>query len=268
MKNFDKIILPELVNITSEFKPISLKEMDEVEFMNRTDTKYILSARQLPALLKEASNQYQILEINKERNFSYRTTYFDTEDYHFFREHMKGKLNRFKVRHRVYEATGISFLEIKFKSNKRRTIKWRIRNEWSLKDKSFNQDAVQFLTENISIDADHLKPILENNFNRFTLVNNNNKERITIDFNLAFKDFNGKEESLPYLAIAELKREGFTCQSPFISILKKFELRESGFSKYLIGNALLYNHEYLNALKPKFLKLDKLKNDYDLFIVA
>ncbi|MBN2165096.1 MAG: polyphosphate polymerase domain-containing protein [Marinilabiliaceae bacterium] len=268
MKNFEKIILPELLNIADSFSPITLGEMDEVQFMNRTDTKFVLSARQLPALLKDAAERYRMLEIEGERSLAYKTTYFDTEDYHFFREHLKGKLNRFKVRHRVYEVSGISFLEVKFKSNKKRTIKWRIKNKWTKEDENLNEEAVKFLSENITVDPEKLKPVLENNFKRFTLVNNKDKERVTIDFNLSFKDFNGKHEHLPYIAIVELKREGFTCQSPFISLLKKYELRESGFSKYCVGNAILYDHEYLNALKPKFLQLNKLKDDYDFFVVA
>lgn len=268
MKNFNKKILPELQSIAKEFTPISLGEMDEVQFLNRTDTKYVLSATQLADLLKDASDKYKMLEIEGERSMSYRTTYFDTEEYHFFREHLKGKLNRFKVRHRVYEISGISFLEVKFKSNKKRTIKWRIKNDWSKNSGDFNEEAVKFLSENITVHPEKLRPVLENRFNRFTLVNNIDKERITIDFNLSFKDFEGTHEKLPFLAIVELKREGFTCQSPFISLLKKYQIRESGFSKYCIGNALLYDHEYLNSLKPKFLKLNKLKNDYDFFVVA
>lgn len=266
MKNFNKIILPEINDIACLFSPIGLSEMDKVEFMNRTDTKYLLSARILPRLLKAAIGKYQILEINQLRNFSYRTTYFDTEDQSFFREHLKGKLNRYKVRHRVYESTGIAFLEIKFKSNKKRTIKCRIKNQ--LDEGHFNEQALQFLSTNLAMDVNKLVPILENRFNRLTLVSNENKERITIDFNLSFRNFNGKSEELPYLAIVELKREGFTCQSPFISLLKQFEIRESGFSKYCIGNAMLHDLPLKNALKPKFIKLNKLKNEYDLFFVA
>jgi hypothetical protein len=268
MKNFERIILPELLNIASTFTPIGLKEMDEVAFMNRTDTKYVLSARHLPALLKMASEKYKMLEIDQLRNLPYLTTYFDTNENHFFWDSLRGKLNRCKVRHRVYETSGIAFLEVKFKSNKRRTIKWRIKNNWTQEQMGFNPEAVKFLSENITVDADQLKPILENKFTRFTLVNNADKERITIDFNMSFKDMNNKVEALPYIAIVELKREGLTCQSPFITLLKQFNIRESSFSKYCIGSALLYQHEYTNALKPNFLKLNKLKDDYDLFVVA
>jgi hypothetical protein len=267
MKNFERILLPEIINIASAFEPITLKEMDQVAFMNRTDTKYIASSRQIPALLKLAMKKYQMLEIEQMRAMPYSTTYFDTEDYHFYNEQIKGKMNRCKVRHRVYLTSGIAFMEVKFKSNKNRTIKWRIRNEWS-QEQSLNTDAISFLNNNIDVEAEKLVPILDNRFTRLTLVNNADKERITIDFNMSFTDMKGHTEHLPYLAILELKREGFTCQSPFISILKQFNLRETGFSKYCIGHAILADKQNTNILKSKFLKLDKLKNDYEFFTVA
>lgn len=259
-------VLPLVEQIVCGFKPISLAEMDEVEFMNRTDTKFLMPSMKLPQLLRMASEHYQVLEIEGMRNFRYRTMYFDTKDFFLYEKHMKGKMNRYKIRHRMYEATGVSFLEIKLKNNKNRTVKWRIKNR--LNNGLLDDNGLAFLAKNIEIDPNELCPMVENQFNRITLVSNKHKERVTIDFNLGFSSPQGATRALPYLAIVELKREGFSCQSPFISLLKQHNIRESGFSKYCIGSALLYDLPNQNQLKPKFLKLNKLKHDNNLVTVA
>jgi hypothetical protein len=265
MKKLNEI-MPKVESIINNFEPISLHQMDQVEFMNRTDTKFLMPSVFLPELLKIVQENYQVLEIEGMRSFTYRTTYFDTDDFFLYQKHMKGKMNRFKVRHRVYEATGVSFLEIKLKSNKNRTIKYRIKNK--LEDGAINPNGINFLTANLDFDPSTLKPMVENCFDRITLVNNQYKERVTIDFNLSFASPLGNERHLPFLAIIELKRDGFSNQSPFISLLKQHNIRESGFSKYCVGSALLYDLPNQNRLKPKFLKLNKLRNDYNLVTVA
>src|SRR5512145_2468423 len=99
----------DLDKILESFTPISLEEMDAVALMNRTDVKFIFPSAQLPVVLEKAPELYKILEINSLRKFAYTTTYLDTEDFRFFRHHISGKLNRYKVRYRVYETTGTSF---------------------------------------------------------------------------------------------------------------------------------------------------------------
>ncbi|HEX3009663.1 MAG TPA: VTC domain-containing protein [Bacteroidales bacterium] len=121
------IIQEHIKKCLSAFEPIDLKEMDSVELMNRTDTKYVFNLQLLPEILDEAKSRYRVLEINNDRFFTYKTTYYDTSDYELFNNHVLGRLNRHKIRHRTYESTGVSYLEVKFKSNKDRTIKWRIK---------------------------------------------------------------------------------------------------------------------------------------------
>ncbi|MFT3739768.1 MAG: polyphosphate polymerase domain-containing protein [Breznakibacter sp.] len=266
MKRLNEEVLPWVDQLVGEFGPVSLAEMDEVEFMNRTDTKFLMSSIRLPELLRQALKHYRILEIEGMRNFRYRTVYFDTKDFFLYEKHMKGKMNRYKIRHRMYEATGVSFLEIKLKNNKNRTIKWRIKNR--LNNGLLDENGLAFLAKNIDIDPKELLPMVENHFNRVTLVSNQFKERVTIDFNLGFNSPQGIQCSLPFLAIVELKRDGFSCRSPFISLLKQYNIREGGFSKYCVGSALLYDLPNQNQLKPKFLKLKKIEHDNNLVIVA
>lgn len=255
----------QITDILNTFQPISLKEMDTVELMNRMDTKYIFNLRHLPGLLEEAREHFSVLEIKNERLFSYITTYYDTLNYSLFNNHMLGKLNRHKIRHRTYESTGVSYLEVKFKTNKNRTIKWRIKNE---ANGHFDQKASDFLMNFTSMDAASLNPVLTNTFKRITLVSIGNKMRITLDFNLSFTGSGSQNKELPFLAIAEVKQEGNNNNGPFIQLLRKRGIRQAGFSKYCIGSALLYNIPRKSVLKPKFLHLKRIEKEYDTNTVS
>jgi hypothetical protein len=233
--------------------------MDSVQLMNRTDTKFILQSKLLPELLKKASEHYKILEIDNQRNFAYQSTYLDTDHYLFFSQHMKSKPGRFKVRYRIYECTGVSYLEVKCKTNKNRTIKWRIKNE--LINNQPNDKALQFLSGHINDVAFDITPVLMNRFFRITLAGLETKERITLDYNLSFSDNDNSLVTLPYIAIAELKREGYTGKSPFLYILKEMRIRQSSFSKYCMGTALLRPMPKTNILKPTILAIQKLGNE-------
>lgn len=250
----------ELENLMKGFRPISLKEMDSVELMNRTDTKFIFSSCYLPEILKEIQQLYYALEIDDQRIFSYRTTYYDTPDYLLFTDHMHGKLNRHKVRHRLYESTGTTFLEIKQKTNKNRTIKWRIKNE---QNGHLDDDALNFLSGHLKNNPNNLNPVITNRFSRITLVHLEAKTRITLDFNITFLDKQQNLISLPYLAIAEVKREKTCSQDFFIQLLRNKRIYQAGFSKYCMGSAMLYELPKKNYLKPSFLLLKRIENEYN-----
>lgn len=200
------------------FESISLEEMDSVELMNRIDSKYIFNINLLPELLIESSLYFKVLEINQERLFSYITTYYDTPEFSLFNNHLSGKLNRHKIRHRTYESTGVSYLEVKFKTNKNRTIKWRIKNEM---EGNFNKKASEFLFDHAKMKADSLNAVVTNSFKRITLVSIEDKTRITLDFDIQFKTNELQQKTLPYLAIAEIKQEGKNNNNFFIQLLKK-----------------------------------------------
>jgi hypothetical protein len=249
----------------SAFEPIDLREMDSVELMNRTDTKYVFNLQLLPEILDEAKSRYRVLEINNDRFFKYKTTYYDTPDYELFNNHVLGRLNRHKIRYRTYESTGVSYLEVKFKSNKNRTIKWRIKNEVN---GGFDRKASEFLFSHTHMNSGTLLPVVTNYFTRITLVSIEDKTRITLDYGLSFQRTCGSGEELPYLAIAEIKQEGNNNNNFFVKLLKKRGVRQGGFSKYCIGSAMLYNDLRKNSLKPNFLQLNRIKNQYDINTLA
>ncbi len=245
-----------ITTIVNEFTPISLPEMDSVKLMNRIDTKYVLSANRLPGLLVEAKDKYRILEIDKQRELLYRTTYFDTDDYKMYNAHQNGKLNRFKIRTREYVVSQIHFLEVKFKNNKGRTLKDRVKRvEGSM---SFKEKESLFLEDAAPFSINDLSPKLWNKFTRLTLVHKTAQERITIDFNLSFKNDKDKEIELPKLSVIEVKQDKYTANSDFLQILKKNHIYEMRFSKYCVGSALLNPDLKYNRFKQKLMTIDKL----------
>lgn len=249
------------------FDPISLGEMDSVGFMNRIDTKYVFSAKKIPGLLASLTGYYKVLEINNLRSLAYTTTYLDTPDYLFFRQHVTGKLERNKVRFRTYESTGTTFLEVKRRTNKNRTVKWRIEN--SPANKEFHDDrAGAFLSKYIPVSSLLLKPVLVNRFSRITLVSNDMKERVTLDFELSFSDNADKRTELPSIAIAELKRESGANKSYISGVLKSQAIRPTGFSKYCIGTSMLYDIPRKNILKSKLLLINKIENEFTKYARA
>ena len=243
------------------FSPIFLEEMDNVRLMDRVDTKYILSVSKLPDIMYRMNGNYRVLDINKERFFRYDTTYLDSIDFMFFNQHVTGKLERNKVRFRKYETTGTTYLEVKKRTNKNRTKKWRIEN-MLIDNSACDNNAIEFIKEYIPLNSHILKPVLTNSFKRITFVGSAVNERITIDYDLSYSGLNGNLVSFPFIAIIELKQEGFSNRSQLEDILKDYLIRPVGFSKYCIGSGMLYDLPHKNILKPKFLLINKLENEF------
>ena len=136
-------------------------------------------------------------------------------------------------------------------------------------DKRYNSDscnldesALNFIKKHIPFNSFVLKPTLVNRFTRITLAGFDTRERITFDFNMSFSSLNGDEVELPYLAIAELKSEGFPSWTPFVLSAKKLGIKPTGFSKYCMGIAILLDLPKKNILKPKIILLNKIENEY------
>jgi hypothetical protein len=244
----------------SKMKAVSLDSLYSVRLMNRVEIKYVFNIRKLTDLISMLASNYQVLEIRNMRMLPYFTTYLDTSDYLFYSQHVRGEFSRYKLRYRKYEATDESFLEIKKKTNKGRTSKWRIENINN--SGSFDSEATCFISKHLTVNPALVKPAILNNFTRITLAGFESNERITIDFNISFSSSeNSREITLPFLAIAELKKDGYSDYSNFRALVKQLNIYPSGFSKYCIGSALLNDSVKKNMIKPKLLLLNKLENE-------
>ncbi len=250
-----------IISALDRLKPISLEDTDSVRLMNRIETKYLFSVKKLEDLLSLLESKYYVLEIDKSRAFRYQTTYMDTLNYHFYNQHVRGELERHKIRFRKYNITGISYLEIKKKTNKGRTIKKRIIS--NLISDSFDDNAMNFINEYSPVKYTYLKPALISSYTRVTAIGMESKERITFDFNISFSEINGGNQiAFPHLAVAELKSADVTLCTPFKGIIKNMKIYPTGFSKYCIGSASLNGALKKNIVKPKLLLIKKIENEH------
>lgn len=247
-----------LKNTLQPFVRVNLSDLDKVKLMNRTDQKFCLHIRQLPVVLEAINSQYSILEIDNEIVFKYDNTYYDTPDNRMFIAHQNGKRNRYKVRVRKYVQTDINFLEIKLKNNKGRTIKERITRPTF--DTDFSQREIEFIGQTSTLPAEQLQPKIRSFFNRFTLVDNNFTERVTIDLAPGFKN-QEKEITLNNLVIIEVKQSKEAKPALITQVLKNNKVSRQGFSKYCIGRSLLEEKIKKNNFKPLLLKIGKEFNN-------
>lgn len=245
-----------MTELLKTFAPISLEQMSSVKLMNRTDTKFVTTQKQLQQLLTMALKDYYIQEIDGERNPEYDTTYFDTRNFDMYCQHQYNHANRQKIRFRTYCISGLQFMEVKTKNNHGRTKKKRI----EVKDMNVNESQKRdFLSQTLHYSVDSLQPALNNHFRRITLVNKAKTERLTIDSQLSFHNLvNGAEKDMGDLVIIELKRDGQVF-SPVLEMLHQLHIHPHGFSKYCMGSALTCQHLLpVNRFKTKLIEVRKL----------
>jgi len=250
--------MDELKNILTCFDQITLSEMDNVQLMSRTDTKFVFNLKLLPVILQQLKTHYRVLNVNGLNINNYQTLYYDTDDFMFYNHHQCGKGNRCKVRYRTYVQSELHFFEVKNKNNKEITTKKRIK---------INEDTPQISEKSLNFyhntaiinDAD-LKPKLWANYSRITLVNKNMTERLTLDLQLHYKN----ETTIKYInniVIAELKQERKT-KSAFNDIINPYCIRELSISKYCLGVVNLFQNIRQNNFKPKLLTLKKISHEH------
>ncbi len=221
-----------LEQLLESYRSVSLEEMGKVKLLNRVDTKFVTTRKGLCDLLRLASDDYFIQEIEGRKVMPYTTLYFDTPDRQMYAEHQRGRKNRQKIRVRRYESSGVSFLEVKRKNNKGRTDKKRMEIADRVPQPS---EYSEFLAKYSRYNPLNLKPQLSNAFYRITLVNSAMTERLTIDTDLRFvNEVTGFEQQMDNLVIIEVKRDGLT-HSPALGMLNRLRIHSSGFSKYCIG---------------------------------
>ena len=229
--------------------------MSEVKLMSRTDTKFTFSARKFFPLLKQLNKFYSILEIDGLRIHNYKSRYFDTDERKFYLDHHNKRVNRNKIRFREYVGSGLTFLEIKLKNNKKRTIKKRMKVDSITKELS--KEHKQYIKKIIGKSLE-VNPKQWINFSRITLVHKEQKERLTIDVNLTFKNEKSNGD-LKHIVIAEVKQERMSRSSDFMRIAKEMSILPLRLSKYCMSTLKLNPDVKKNRFKEKLLFINKLK---------
>jgi hypothetical protein len=249
--------LNNLITTLSNYTPISLEEMDHVKLLNRIDTKFIIHENQLCEYLAEIASHYNLLVIRDVSLHPYETLYFDTPGFHLYQMHHNGMGNRYKLRCRKYVNSGISFFEIKLKTNTSRTIKNRIQigNIVEMLDDSMNQ----YIRDNTPGHYQKYFPSLRVFFDRLTLVNKQANERLTFDLNLRYLH-DGVEKKIDKIVIVEVKQEKHSI-SPFRELMKMHRQPHNYVSKYCMGLTCMNKNLKMNNFKQKISALNKLGYD-------
>jgi hypothetical protein len=250
--------LSTIEEILHRFNPVSLEELDRVKLQNRIDSKFIMSEAELALVLEGIRENQLVLEIDQKRLFEYKTIYFDTPDFQFFKDHHNGCINRVKVRCREYVDSHLCFYEIKRKLYGTRTDKQR-----KVIAELFNEvpDADYELIEYKRLQNKPIEKKLSNAFKRITLTNTDFTERITIDLGIQFS--NGTNTlALDDIVVIEVKQGKTNHFSNTIQVLKSLGIRPSAFSKYAIGVSLLYPEIKHNNFNPILRTINKLDHSY------
>ena len=248
-------------DILQGFEGISLAEVQQASLMQRRDNKYMYGLGQLPVLLNEVSWYYRVLEIEGSRTHNYQTLYYDTYELDMYHMHHRGMVNRHKIRFRKYGSTEAVYLEVKKKDARGVTVKNRMKtgnNEASILSRE-----EEFLSVYTPSMKGRIIPVLENSFNRITLVNPDRSERITLDYHLWFMSrISEQSVEVPGVSICEIKYARHLAGSPFHDALRKSRISPHRFSKYCVGMALLDPELKQNLFKEKVRRVHKINNHY------
>lgn len=229
--------------IVEELPPISLEELLEVAaLLNRTDRKYIVTVDQLLALLDTLAGDVRVLEVDGLREFGYESIYFDTPEHHSYRAAAHRRRRRFKVRTRSYLDSEQTFLEVKVRDARRRTVKLRLPYPFAER-MQLNADARAFVTQAfeehgipVSTVAE-LVPTLHTEFRRCTVFIPSAGCRMTVDTDLQVSHPAGEPLLLPDLIVLETKSDA---QDRRVDrVLWRMGVRPESVSKFAIGSALL-----------------------------
>ncbi|MDQ2090832.1 polyphosphate polymerase domain-containing protein [Marimonas arenosa] len=249
----------ELRWLTGGFASISLDELNgKAEMMSRIDNKYVVDRWELESILPALMDEFDILEIEDRRAFTYDTRYFDDPDCSAYYEHHQGLRKGFKVRVRRYSDAGLCFLEVKVKGLRGMTIKNR---------QPYNPAQLGALTPEAhafaagiysghygkAFDYD-LRPSLDIQYQRITLVAKRGGERMTIDGKLSFRNTGKMLDAPKDVFIVETKSalgRGFADK-----VLRAVHARPTKkCSKYCIGMAALGAVTRWNRFMPTMRRL-------------
>jgi VTC domain len=246
----------ELQQQLEQFKPISLKEMDQVALINRIDTKYIFHAGLLEDVLLSLTKDYSILTIDGIRSHLYDTFYFDDANLNLYLNHHNQRGSRYKLRLRKYGSSEISFIEVKAKTNKGRTVKSRKKTQSF--SKNLDPEQLSFFREVTKEAQGEWQCSTVIKFNRITLVSLDPPERMTLDLHLQFTDDNN-DIKFDNIIVAEVK-QGSKSPSAFIAEMKRRRIQPSSISKYCLGLTLLRPTLKQNLFKKQQLLINTIQN--------
>jgi hypothetical protein len=228
------------------FSSTNLEGVNQIASLQRRyDSKYIIHESRLIHLVAELQQSWLVLSLKEQQSFLYRTTYFDDHNLTSYRDHLKGRRTRHKIRIRTYSDDS-SFLEVKQKTGRGETNKFRRPRSAGHQDQITPQEH-DWLDQLITgVDRHSLHATLHLNYLRSTLVNPEMGERLTIDQQMVVSG----HEDLPLIAgatIIELKNQ--FSHSPTSRLLVRCGARRLSVSKYCAGIARLNPDFYQGMIR-------------------
>lgn len=217
------------------------------ELQRRYDRKYVVEVPDLGRLVEALGSGVHVLEVDRRRSTDYTSTYFDTGDLRTFRDHQQRRRRRFKVRTRHYGDPSATVLEVKFKGLRGQTYKRRWPHLSGAPD-VLGPEAETLLDEAIRAEYGFglpgpLTAVATTRFERVTLVDVENAERVTIDLDLCI-EANGQRMRLGGShAVVESKspvRAGHASRA-----IAALGLRPERVSKYCVG--IIAAHETIRG---------------------
>lgn len=234
----------------------NLRQQNVAALQDRVDDKFVVCLKDLPEIMSKCEKQYTVLMDREVKAFPYKTVYYDDDQLSCFYQHHNGVKSRFKLRSREYVHSDLMFLETKIKTNKDRTLKFRVPMPHSLADK----ESVFFIRQLIHRNLDEFRPVLNVDYYRTTLINGESNERVTLDHQLTFVNrATGKKVVLNGVVVIEIKQPKSQGSTIMHQLLKKKGYRPMNFSKYCVGSLLTevkgIKH---NQFKPCLMQLDSV----------
>ena len=248
------VMNPALQAVFNMLPPIYLHQVQRAALSDRIDTKYLLTEEQALTILSGLIDSYEVLEVEGYRGGHYRTLYFDTPALAMFYAHHSGLRARYKVRIRSYVDSRISFLEVKNKTSRNRTVKTRIPMEAALE---LDARAGAFLATQVPYNAADLVPRIYNEFIRVTLVGVKHLERLTLDFAISL-GLDDRQIDLPGLVVVEVKQRKFSAQAGIFRQLHEMHLLPTSFSKYVFATTQLTANVKQNRFKARHMYVEEV----------
>lgn len=250
--------------LLNSFSPISLQQLNETaEMLSRIDNKYVVPRSALQDLVPALSKEFDILDIDHRRAFTYDTRYFDDLQRSAYYEHHQGLRKGFKVRVRRYSDADLSFLEVKVKGKRGMTEKFRLPHDGGPVEE-LSPEAMNFAQETYGrqyrkpFNYD-LKAAMDIRYKRITLVAKSGGERMTIDTDLRFRTSKGSISLGTDVFVVEAKSalgRGFAD----IQLRRAKQRPTKKCSKYCIGMAAMGEVSRYNRFLPTMRKLGLIEN--------
>jgi hypothetical protein len=222
-------------------RPVGLETLIEhAALMQRVDRKYVAPVDAVRDLVNTVRGTHHVLSIDGRRYTTYRTLYFDTDNFTSARDHIQDRRRRWKVRTRLYVEDELHRVEVKTKDNRGNTVKVMgvsHTDHYGVLVGSDRDFVASYLSDFPQIDVRDLVPAAEVRYKRATLTDLAAGTRVTIDWGLSMHMNSGDVWLDDRFAMVETK--GPLVLSGVDKALHELGVRPRRFSKYVAAASTL-----------------------------